>query len=62
MLFTEQDMVDMARFTLNFMSAISVPLAQSFAAVTKSGSWHMLNEMLQNMQIWLTIIDDKSSG
>lgn len=57
---TEQDMVDMARFTLNFMSAISVPLAQSFTAVTKSGSWHMLNEMLQNMQIWLSIIDDKS--
>lgn len=37
-------------------------MAQSFAAVSATGSWYMLNEMLQNAQMWLAMVGVKNQS
>lgn len=55
---SDPDLNDLGKFTLSFMGAFAVPMAQVFASCSKRASWFLLTEMYTNMQMWLTISKD----
>jgi len=57
----DPDLNDLGKFTLSFMGAFAVPMAQAYAAVSTRGSWFLLREMYTNMQMWLTISKDAAA-
>ena len=52
------DIVDMAKFTLEFIHQIGIPLATSFRAVSKAASQTLVELVKRNSDEWIKILKD----
>ena len=54
----DPDLNDLGKFTVSFMGAFAVPMAETYEAVSKKASWFLLQEMQSNINMWLTVSND----